>query len=804
MRIERRFTRKGTGPYPGIRFEARDCEIRDPAGRVLFSQQGVTVPEDWSRLASDILAGKYFRRAGIPGKGGETDARQVFDRMAGAWVGWGRRYGYFDDDVSAEAFHDEIRFMLARQMAAPNSPQWFNTGLHEAYGIEGPPQGHYWVDPVTGRAEPSPGAHTHPQPSACFIQGVSDELVGDDGVMDLWVREARLFKHGAGSGTNFSNLRARGEALSGGGHSSGVMAFLRVGDRAAAAIQSGGTTRRAAKMVCLDADHPEIEEFVAWKANEEQKAAALVAGGAALTALACELKDVGNRRMVLMRARSAGVPEAWLRNTLLAIERGEGADVPKLDEHWEGEAYATVSGQHSNNSVRVTDEFMRAVLGGGPWALRRRGDAGVAREIEASHLWRRICAAAWASADPGLHFSTTIDAWHTCPGGGPIRASNPCSEYLFLDDTACNLASLNLARFVDAKGEFVVKDFIHACRLWTLVLEITVGMGQYPSRRIAENSTAYRTLGLGYANLGGLLMALGIAYDSPLGRATAAGLAAVMTGEAYAVSAELAAKLGPFAEYSANRGPMLRVIRAHRAALKGEGVAPLERENCPPTVLAAADAAWDRAVELGEKHGFRNAQVSAIAPTGTIGLLMDCDTTGIEPEYALSKQKKLAGGGSVRLANRSVERGLTTLGYGSAQVRAIAEHVAAKGFLSGAPHLKAGDAAVFACALPDPSGTVLTPEAQVEMVAAVQYFVSGGISKTVNLPGGSTPDEIGRVFELAWRRGVKAIAIYRDGSKLSQPLERPASPCPECGQLLLVPAGTCQRCLSCGATTGCG
>ncbi|MEK7217892.1 MAG: vitamin B12-dependent ribonucleotide reductase, partial [Patescibacteria group bacterium] len=674
LSITRVFTTPGNDPLEEVRYEKRTSRIVNTDGSTVFEMQGAEAPAAWSQVATDIMVSKYFRKAGVPQyddrsnvlmdaggdvvKGPERSVKQVIRRMVGCWRQWGEREGYFETAQDAQAFEDELSYMLVHQMAAPNSPQWFNTGLHEAYGITGPAQGHYYADPKSGEVRRSEDAYTHPQPHACFIQSVKDDMVNEGGIMDLWTREARLFKFGSGTGTNFSQLRGMGEPLSGGGKSSGLMSFLKIGDRAAGAIKSGGTTRRAAKMVCLDLDHPDIEDFINWKVNEEKKVAALAKSG--------------------------------------------------YDTDFNGEAYLTVSGQNSNNSLRVAHEFFEAVAKDGDWnlywrtELRRAAEEGrlpsPCKTLKAKALWDQIGYAAWACADPGVQYDTTINDWHTCPADGRINASNPCSEYMFLDDTACNLASLNLLTFYDEEHQaFEVEEFRHAVRLWTIVLEISVLMAQFPSREIAKLSYEFRTLGLGYANLGAMLMRMGIPYDSPKGRAIAGALTAVMTGEAYAESGEMAAVLGAFSGFARNRETMLRVIRNHRRAAynapaseyEGLHVVPvgLDQDLCPPDLLHAAKDAWDRAEQAGEKEGFRNAQVTVIAPTGTIGLLMDCDTTGVEPDFALVKFKKLAGGGYMKIANQSVAPALRALGYTEGEVRDIMAYVMGTLTLEGAPHV---------------------------------------------------------------------------------------------------------------------
>ncbi|HRO10915.1 MAG TPA: adenosylcobalamin-dependent ribonucleoside-diphosphate reductase, partial [Amaricoccus sp.] len=696
MKIERRFTTEETGAYGALEFRTTSSEIRNPDGSVVFSLPDLEVPAGWSQVAADVLAQKYFRKAGVPvalrrvrEKGvpaflwrsvpdeaklaqlpeearstGETSAAQVFDRLAGAWAYWGWKGGYFTTEADARAYYDEMRYMLATQMGAPNSPQWFNTGLHWAYGIDGPGQGHYYVDFQSGELVKSTSAYEHPQPHACFIQSVQDDLVNEGGIMDLWTREARLFKYGSGTGTNFSSLRAESEKLAGGGKSSGLMSFLKIGDRAAGAIKSGGTTRRAAKMVICDMDHPDIEDFISWKVIEEQKVASLVAGSkvhrerlaAILDAIrswdgaeadAFDPKANPSLKAAIRAAKKVHLPEAYVKRVLQQAEQGATEiDFRTYDTDWDSDAYLTVSGQNSNNSVRVTDAFLAAVRADGDWQLTRRTDGKVTKTVKARELWEKVGLAAWACADPGVQFHDTINAWHTCPEDGPIRASNPCSEYMFLDDTACNLASMNLLAFLK-DGRIDARAYVHATRLWTLTLEISVLMAQFPSPRIAELSYRFRTLGLGYANIGGLLMTMGHGYDSPEGRALCGALSAVMTGAAYGLSAEMAGELGAFPGYAANAPHMLRVIRNHRRAAQGhltdyEGLAvppvALDHASCPDSALInLAHAVWDEALELGERHGFRNAQTTVIAPTGTIGLVMDCDTTGIEPDFALVK-----------------------------------------------------------------------------------------------------------------------------------------------------------------------
>ncbi len=729
MKIKRRFTTVEGGPYAEIEFHTVTSEIRNPDGSTVFKNDRVEVPTTWSQVASDIIAQKYFRKAGLPVKSkpveeadvpswlwrqepdtgnmhglpkdqrtmGETSSKQVFHRLAGTWTYWGWKGGYFDSEEDARSYYDEMTYMLCQQMAAPNSPQWFNTGLHWAYGIDGPAQGHSYVDYQTGKLTRSKSAYEHPQPHACFIQGVDDDLVNEGGIMDLWVREARLFKYGSGTGSNFSRLRGSGESLSGGGKSSGLMSFLKIGDRAAGAIKSGGTTRRAAKMVTVDIDHPDISEYIDWKVVEEQKVAALVAGSKIasthMTAVmkACtdwdgadnsarfNPKENRTLKKAIIAARKAMIPENYIQRVIQFAEQGYNEiEFKTYDTDWDSEAYLTVSGQNSNNSVRVSNEFLDAVERGGKWNLIQRTDGEVCETLEARELWDKISHAAWACADPGLQYDTTINEWHTCPKGGRIDASNPCSEYMFLDDTACNLASMNLMKFRSEQGEFNIENFEHATRLWTITLEIAVMMAQFPSKEIAVRSYDYRTLGLGYANIGGLLMAAGHSYDSDEGREICGAITAIMTGVSYATSAEMAGELGPFRKYEENSKNMLRVMANHRRAAHGakegyEGLTvlpvALNEKKCPDANLTeAAKRAWDRAVDLGKKHGYRNAQATVIAPTGTIGLVMDCDTTGIEPDFAIVKFKKLAGGGYFKIINQVVPEALENLGYNEEQI----------------------------------------------------------------------------------------------------------------------------------------
>ena len=922
MKFTRIFTEDKLDVYKNLKFKTTSSEIKNPDGTIVFSAPEIEVPGNYSQVAADVIAQKYFRKAGVPAYlkkvkesnvpewlsrsepdedkletipederyGAEISAKQVFNRLAGTWTYWGWKGGYFSSEKDARVYYDEMRYMLASQMGAPNSPQWFNTGLHWAYGIDGPSQGHYYVDYKTEKLVKSKSSYIHPQPHACFIQSIKDDLVNEGGIMDLWVREARLFKYGSGTGTNFSNLRGNNEELSGGGKSSGMMSFLKIGDRAAGAIKSGGTTRRAAKMVTVDVDHPDIEEFIDWKVVEEQKVAALVAGskstakhlGAVMEA--CNIDEYEkddlydtkiNKKLkeAVLNARSVMIPENYIQRVIQFAKQGfKEIEFKTYDTDWDSEAYLTVSGQNSNNSIRVTNDFLKKVENNSDWELIRRTDGKVFKKVKAKELWDKITEAAWACADPGLQYDSTINEWHTCPQEEKINASNPCSEYMFIDDTACNLASLNLIKFSKKNKKLDINAFEHACRLWTLTLEISVMMAQFPSKEIAQKSFDYRTLGLGYANIGGLLMSWGVPYDSDEGRAICSSISAIMTGISYATSAEIAKELGPFSKYKLNSKDMLRVIRNHKRAADGfkDGYdsltinpVPLVKEDCPSEDLPnAASKAWEKALKDGEKFGYRNAQTTVIAPTGTIGLVMDCDTTGIEPDFAMVKFKKLAGGGYFKIINQVVPEALQNLGYNKKQISDIKNYVLGtgslkncqsishsalkeKGFkeeqinlienslesafdikfvfnqftlgkefcknilkisedqlndfsfdmlnflsftkeeidaanihvcgsmtLEGAPHLNEEHLNVFDCA--NVCGRIgkrfLSVDSHIRMMAAAQPFISGAISKTINMPNNSSIEDCSDAYMLSWKLCLKANALYRDGSKLSQPL----------------------------------
>ena len=895
LKIGRYFTKKDKDPFYEFNFELRTSKITNTDGSTVFEMKDVEVPDFWSQVATDILAQKYCRKKGVPVKdengnmieGAEKSVKQVATRLASTWRYWGEKYDYFDSKEDADAFEDELKYMIVNQMAAPNSPQWFNTGLAHAYGITGDPQGHYYVDEETGKIMKSKDAYTRPQPHACFIQSVNDDLVNEGGIFDLVTREARLFKYGSGTGTNFSKLRGANEPLSGGGKSSGLMSFLGVFDKAAGAIKSGGTTRRAAKMVCLDVDHPEVEEFIDWKVIEEQKVAALHAGSHICYE---ELKKIvdcaydngldpeknSELKKLIFEADQKYVSLKYIKRVLMLVEDGMKKDefsFRRYDTDFRSEAYLTVGGQNSNNSLRITNDFIDAIKKDMEWELINRSDGSVYKKMPAKKLWDKIAYAAWASADPGIQFDSTINEWHTCPKDGRINASNPCSEYMFLDDTACNLASLNLTKFYDPQNRhFDIDAYSHAIRLWTIVLEISVLMAQFPSKRIAELSFDYRTLGLGYANIGTLLMQMGIPYSSDEGYAICAGISAILSGEAYATSAEMAKINGPFKKYGGNREDMLRVIRNHRRAAHNESAGSYEGltvtpkginpDYCPKDILSYARSAWDRAYKWGEEYGFRNAQVTVIAPTGTIGLVMDCDTTGIEPDFALVKFKKLVGGGYFKIANNSMPYALRRLGYTEEEIESIIKYVKGHATLNGCPHInpeslrergfteielaaveiqltgifelkfafnkftlgeefcrnalgmsdedlddiefnmlsvlgftdeEIEEANEYVCGTMTIEGAPYVKEehynvfdcankcgrkgkryipyyGHLRMMAAAQPFISGSISKTVNMPENSTVSDIQKAYMESWELMLKCNAIYRDSSKLSQPL----------------------------------
>jgi len=909
LTIKRYFSKEGVSPFEMFTYDKRNSIIKNPDGSTVFEMHDVEVPLFWTQVATDILAQKYFRKAGVPlrnedgellkdesGKvitGSETSIKQVAHRIAGCWRHWGESYGYFATAQDAQIFYEEMAYMIVGQLAAPNSPQWFTTGLNWAYGLTGPAQGHSYVDPVTKKLEFSKDAYSRSQPHACFIQSVSDDLVRDGGIFSLLTREARIFKYGSGTGSNFSKVRGKGEHLTGGGSSSGLMSFLKIFDVAAGSVKSGGTTRRAAKMLSLDLDHPEILDFIWWKVREEEKVADLVTGSKILRQKLSHLVSVARGKenpfddpevqTALKDAARNNIPINYIVRAVALAQQGYSLPLQEFDTHYESEAYLTVSGQNSNNSVRIPNEFFEALENGREWELKSRMNGETFKTISAQKLWDDIAYCAWASADPGLQYDTTINEWHTCPEDGRINGSNPCAEYNFLDDTACNLASINLVKlYNEDSGEFDVSGYRHTIRLWTIALEISVLMAHFPSEQIALRSFVFRTLGLGYANVGTLLMLQGIPYDSDQGRTMASALTAIMTGDAYAASAEMARVLGSFEGFQRNREHMLRVVRNHRAAAYNDNnyerlsIKPqaLKQDLCPRPLLDAAHDAWDNAVDLGQRYGFRNAQATVLAPTGTIGLVMDCDTTGVEPDYALVKYKKLAGGGYFKIVNQSVPKALERLGYtedqcddiityclgrgtfygspfingenlrkkgfGDQQVQAVEKELrnamdirfcfnawtlgkdfyndiisknkdapdflAALGFtetqidaaneyicgsmtIEGAPHLKEEQYAVFDCAnkCGKKGQRYIHPYGHLKMLAATQPFISGAISKTINMPNDWTIEQIKQAHYDAWTLMIKAVALYRDGSKLSQPLNTTLEEFPELKSLLEEP-----------------
>ncbi len=905
LKIPRYFTKEGVNPFEMFTYRKRSSLIKNPDGSIVFSMDNVEVPDFWTQLATDILAQKYFRKAGIPqldeknqprkdenGKlltGSENSIKQVAHRIAGCWRYWGEKHGYFASELDAQVFYEEMVYMIINQTAAPNSPQWFNTGLNWAYGITGPAQGHSYVDPDTEKSEYSKDAYTRMQPHACFVQSIKDDLVGEGGIFSLLTREARVFKYGSGTGSNFSALRGKGESLAGGGSSSGLMSFLKIFDAAAGSIKSGGTTRRAAKMVCLDLDHPEIEDFIWWKVREEEKVADLVTGSRILKEKLQEVIKLAKNKdkpfedeeilKSLKKAADSKIPINYLIRALNLAQQGYDLPLKEFDTHYESEAYVTVSGQNSNNSIRIPNSFFTALENGKEWQLKARITGKTMKTISAEKLWDDIGYCAWASADPGVQYDSTINEWHTCPEDGRINASNPCSEFMFIDDTACNLASINLVKlYHENRAEFDIKGYTHTIRLWTIALEISVLMAHFPSPEMAIKSHEFRALGLGFANIGTLLMLQSVPYDSEKSRAIAGALAAILTGEAYAVSAELANVLGVFKHYKKNQEQMLKVIRNHRRAAYNEAedsyenltIKPkaLDQKICPQDLLQTARQAWDKALALGEKYGYRNAQVTVMAPTGTIALVMDCDTTGIEPDYSLIKYKKLAGGGFFKIVNNSVPKSLQRLGYNESQTKDIVfyclghgtfegspfinretlkkrglteeqinrvenelrnamdirlvfnsfnlgesfyhekvsgsedflkaigfreeeieaanEYICGTMTIEGAPFLKEEHYAIFDCAnkCGKKGQRYIHPYGHLKMVSAVQSFISGAISKTINMPQDWTIEQIKKAYYDAWKMMIKGVALYRDGCKLSQPLNSTLEDNPELKKIL--------------------
>ena len=921
MRISRFYTVSSDEPYEDIEFSSTSVDIHNDDGTSAFRLDDVVVPSKWSGIAADILERKYFRKSGVPAAlkkmpepdvpawlwrsepdynvlntmpeakrfGGERDARQVFHRLAGFWAYWGWKGGYFDAEEDARAFYDEIRYMLASQIFAPNSPQWFNAGLHWAYGIDQSGTGYAMVDAKSGTATEAPFAYERAFIHSCFIQSIQDDLVRDGGVIGLIADEAKIAKFGAGTGANFSTLRGVNEPLSSGGTSSGLLAALKASDRAAALVSATGSTRQPSKMVIVDADHPEIFDYIDWKVEEERKVAALAAGSRIcnryLKAIidACEHPDTGwslsseirqnaSLRRAVGAAHAHGIPDNAILNVIeLARQGGDWSAYEEYNVDWDSTAYYSVSGQRSNNSIRISDAFLEAVDSNSEWRLINRTTNETVHSVKARCLWDKIAAAAWSSADPGVQFDTTINEWHTCPESGRINGSNSCSEFLFLDDTATTLSCINLRAVTKSGLEVDLAAFEHAVRVMTLMMEISVSAALYPSRLIAEKTNAFRPLGLGFTNLGGLLMAAGVPYDSDEGRAVCGAITALMTGLAYATSAEIAADIGTFQGFEENRQNMLRVIRNHRRAAYGrtdgyEGLSrtpiPLERTSDTGVLVDAARSAWDQALAMGERHGYRNAQASMIAPTGTTSLILDCDTMGIEPDFSLVKHKTFAGGGHVVMTNRCVPEALRALGYSETDIEEISAYVVGARTLRSAPHINhdqlrergftdqlisvaeralasaasiegalspamlgvsfcarafglSEDALarpgfhllthlgftpaeihsantycfghgslkgapgfnprhlpVFDCSVPcGTSGTrSLSVMSHLRMMAAAQPFISGAISKTVNLPSTATKQTCRDTYSASAEMGLKAVAIYRDGSKLSQPL----------------------------------
>ena len=797
LTFKRYFTNAEKNVYDMFQYKKRDFCIRSENGQIIFEAKNIEIPARWSDTAGQLLAQKYLRKTGVPGTGSETSVKQIVHRMVHCWQQTGIQLGYFNHISDAGVFYDELVFCLLAQACSPNSPQWYNTGLFHSYGITGSDPGMFCSNLQTGRINRSPDAYSHPLTHSCFILGLADNLTGKSGIMDLAIREAKVFKYGGGVGSGFGVLRAKGESLKDGGESSGLLSFLKIGDCCAGVIKSGGTTKRAAKMVCVDIDHPEIEDFIKWKTTEENKATILSKAG--------------------------------------------------YSDRFDGEAFQTVSGQNSNNSVRIPDNFMKALNENKAWPLINRTNGNVQKLVDARQLWQKLCAHAWRCGDPGIHFSSTINDWNTCPASGNINASNSCSEFMFINDTACTLASINLCYFLRKDLDFDVPAFTHVCRLLTVMLDISVSLAQYPSRKMAQLTLDHRPAGLGFTNLGALLMSCGLPYDSDKGRNMAAGITAIMTGTAYNTAAEIAALKGTFPSYKKNKAHMLRVIRNHRYLVYGqselcEGLinppAGIDPKFCPAYLLEAAKNCWDAALQNGTIYGFRNAQVSLLAPTGTTGLIMDCATTGIEPDYSLVKHKQLSGGGTIKMMNQVVDTALKALGYketertritdyiyGSldlktspfinsqvlmqlglqaatirkieqkipstvsieaafnddaqillqftpAQIAAANLHIFGHLTAVGAPGLKPGHYPVFDCAVSTAAEHGTIPmDGHIKMMAACQPFLSGAISKTVNLPNSASVEDIGQCYFNSHLLGLKAVAVYRDGCKLSQPLK---------------------------------
>lgn len=896
--------------YDDMKFKLADAVIRSSNGEIIQKIDNVEVPEAWSQTACDIYATKYIRRAGVPNKtqhvdetdvpvwlqksipadgavfGRETSIKQTVNRLVGCWTYHGWLNGYFQSETDAQAFYDEIRYMILNQICAPNSPQWFNTGLHWAYGIEGRSGNQYYYDIQLKQIVKSVNAYEHPQVHACFILKVLDDLVNKNGIMDTAITEASIFKYGSGVGANFSNIRGANEKLSGGGQSSGLLSFLDVINKSAGAIKSGGTTRRAAKMVILDDDHPDLVEFIMWKVKEEAKVLSLVVGSEKIdrhiknVVHACmqysgdeaDKYDANTNlalKIAIADAEQNGVPSSYCNHIVHAMESGIPINWEVFNLDWNGAAYRAVSGQNSNNSIFISDKFMNAVENDADWNLIARTDGSIIKTLKARKLWDLICYSAWACADPGVQYKDTIQSWHTCKTDGPIRGTNPCSEYVFLDNTACNLASINLDKMLLHTNDgimFNIDAFKYACNLWTIVLDISVTMAQYPTYDFAESSLKYRTLGLGYGSMGSMLMSLGIAYDSDEGRSVAAAITAILTLSVYNTSSTLAQKLGTFEQYEENKESMLTVIEnmhhlVHHQADKCKNL------NIKPYLVQlpesfkylgqAAQKLSHETLKAAREHGVRNAQATVIAPTGTISFVMDLGTTSVEPTFSLVSWKKLAGGGDMRVLNKTVVDALHALQYTESQITDIKQYIfghgnvknaphinntalKAKGFtddmiekmthalktaydikhiintnffgqdilqkrcninvtandnllevlgfsseqiteaniyccghltIEGAPHLKPSHISVFDCAMPNGVGVrFISPEGHYKMVAAVQPFISGAASKTVNLPEHITIEEISKIYFETWKYGIKCVSLYRNNSKLSQPM----------------------------------
>src|ERR1700676_2961374 len=709
LTFRRLFTKPGVSPYSEVEWELRNAQITDSQGGMIFEQKNVEVPKDWSMTATNIVASKYLHGP-IGTDERETGVRQLVARVAETIRDWGMKDGYFRSSEDAATFHDELVHLLIRQHVAFNSPVWFNVGCDRIEPKSDATNWHWNF--TTNQVEFGATGYTRPQCSACFINSVKDSL---DSILTLAKTEGMLFKWGSGTGTNLSTLRSSTEVLSGGGTASGPLSFMKGFDAFAGVIKSGGKTRRAAKMVILNIDHPDIVEFIDCKVKEEKKAHVLI---------------------------------------------GQG-----YDSGIDGEAYSSIFFQNANHSVRVTDEFMRAAENGGDWWTKNVIDGQPNEKLRARELLKKIADSTWHCGDPGMQYDTTVNRWHTCKSTARINASNPCSEYMFLDDTACNLASLNLMKFLGTSGQFDVQAFKHAVDITITAQEILVDNASYPTPRIEENSHDFRPLGLGYANLGALLMSMALPYDSDKGRDVAGAVTALMCGEAYAQSARIAESKGPFAGYAVNREPMLDVIRMHRNAMRG-----INPTYVQPELFAGAQSAWDDALALGEKHGFKNSQVTVLAPTGTIGFMMDCDTTGIEPDLALVKYKKLVGGGVIKIVNNTVPQALMRLGYTPEQTSEIVTYIDNHGKIDGAPYMKEEHVPVFDCSLATTGGRCIQWKGHVKMMAAAQPFLSGAISKTINMPEESTIEDIMDAYIESWKLGLKAVAVYRDNSKRSQPL----------------------------------